>query len=139
MTPSRPYLIRALYQWIVDNGLTPHLVVDCTRPGVEVPERYVQDGRIVLNVAPRAVQGLVLGNDEIRFQARFAGAPYAVAAPVAAVMAIYARENGRGMMFTDDDLAAEEADTPAAKDEAGDAHGARPQGGGGRPHLRVIK
>lgn len=99
MTSSRPYLIRALYDWIVDNAYTPHLIVDAEQPGVAVPRSYVRDGKIVLNVAPRAVSDLVLGNDAIVFSARFGGTPMAVSIPVAAVEGIYARENGQGMVF----------------------------------------
>ena len=97
MTSHRPYLLRALYEWIADNGLTPHLLVDATRPGVQVPRHAVKDGRIVLNVAQRAVAGLEMTNDTISFSARFGGVSHAVSVPVSAVLAIYARENGQGM------------------------------------------
>lgn len=103
MTPSRPYLIRGLYEWIVDNNATPYLVVDATK-GAIVPQEYVEDGRIVLNIAVDAVQSLQLGNEAIEFKARFAGKARQIYAPIDAVVAIYARENGRGMVFTDDDL-----------------------------------
>ncbi len=103
MTSSRPYLIRALYQWILDNEQTPHLLVDAIAEGVSVPERYVQDGRIVLNIAPRAVNVLDLGNEDISFEARFGGVSSSVVFPVSAVVAIYARENGQGMMFGQED------------------------------------
>lgn len=97
MTSHRPYLLRALYEWIADNGLTPHLLVDATRPQVLVPTHAVKDGRIVLNVAERAVAGLEMTNELIRFSARFGGVSHAVSVPVSAVLAIYARENGQGM------------------------------------------
>ncbi|WP_407909806.1 ClpXP protease specificity-enhancing factor [Lysobacter claricitrinus] len=97
MTSHRPYLLRALYEWIGDNGLTPHLLVDATRPGVQVPKHAINDGRIVLNVAQRAVAGLEMTNEIIRFSARFGGVSHAVSVPVGAVLAIYARENGQGM------------------------------------------
>lgn len=99
MTPRRPYLLRAFYDWLVDNDLTPHLVVAATLPGVRVPEEFVQDGQIILNVAPRAVGNLQLGDDEITFNARFSGRPHLVIVPLYAVQAIYARENGAGTMF----------------------------------------
>ena len=102
MTSSRPYLIRALYQWILDNEMTPHLLVDAEHESASVPERYVQDGRIVLNIAPMAVSSLDLGNEQVCFEARFAGVSTVVTFSVAAVMAIYARENGQGMMFAQD-------------------------------------
>lgn len=99
ISSSRPYLIRAIYQWIVDNDLTPYLLVDARFPDVNVPSHYIQDGRIVLNLAPMAVHGLTLGNEEISFSARFGGRPITVDVPVDRVMAIYARENGQGLML----------------------------------------
>ncbi|WP_119718725.1 ClpXP protease specificity-enhancing factor [Cognatilysobacter tabacisoli] len=102
MTSHRPYLLRALYEWIVDNGMTPHLLVDATRPAVRVPVHAVKDGRIVLNVAERAVSHLDMGNDVIRFSARFGGVSHNVSVPVGAVLAIYARETGQGMALPED-------------------------------------
>ncbi|MEA3275683.1 MAG: ClpXP protease specificity-enhancing factor [Pseudomonadota bacterium] len=103
MTPNRPYLVRALYEWILDNQMTPHLLVDAAHRGAVVPERFVQDGKIVLNLSPTAVRGLVLGNERISFNARFGGAAMDVAVPAEAVIGIYARENGRGMLFPDEE------------------------------------
>jgi stringent starvation protein B len=102
MTSHRPYLLRALYEWIADNGMTPHLLVDATRPSVQVPLSAVKDGKIVLNVADRAVQHLEMGNDVIRFSARFGGVSNSVSVPVSAVLAIYARETGQGMALPDE-------------------------------------
>ncbi|QSX78316.1 ClpXP protease specificity-enhancing factor [Agrilutibacter solisilvae] len=102
MTSHRPYLLRALYEWIADNGMTPHLLVDATRPHVQVPTHAVKDGRIVLNVAERAVAGLQMTNEVIRFSARFGGVSHSVSVPVAAVLAIYARETGQGMALPED-------------------------------------
>ena len=102
MTSNRPYLIRALYDWLVDNNLTPHLLVDAARDEVVVPKQFVEEGRIVLNVMPTAVRGLELGNDYITFNARFGGIPMDVVVPPDAVLGIYARENGRGMLFPDE-------------------------------------
>ena len=102
MTPSRPYLIRAMYQWIVDNGVTPHLLVDASSDTVEVPRQYMEDGKIVLNIGPMAVEALTLGNEDISFNARFNGEPMSVRVPIQYVLAIYTRENGQGMMFGDD-------------------------------------
>ncbi len=99
MTPRRPYLLRAFYDWLVDNDLTPHLVVDATLPGVKVPMEFVSDGQIILNIAPRAVGNLELGNEAVSFNARFSGRPHSVIVPMYAVLAIYARENGAGTMF----------------------------------------
>ena len=102
MTSNRPYLLRAVHEWICDNGLTPHIVVDAGKPGVQVPPQAVSDGRVVLNLAPRAVAHLEIGNDAITFMARFGGVSQSVNVPVAAVQAIYARENGQGMLLAED-------------------------------------
>ncbi|QNP41091.1 ClpXP protease specificity-enhancing factor [Lysobacter solisilvae (ex Woo and Kim 2020)] len=119
MTSHRPYLLRALYEWIADNGMTPHLLVDATRPHVQVPAHAVKDGRIVLNVAERAVAGLQMTNDVIRFSARFGGVSHSVSVPVAAVLAIYARETGQGMALPEESLAgnADEAEVEIETDE----------------------
>ena len=103
MTSSRPYLIRAMYQWIVDNGMTPHLLVDVSHQGCLVPVEYIQDGKIVLNIAPMAISALVLGDNEVTFGARFNGVSESIYVPIRAIEAIYARENGQGMMFSDDE------------------------------------
>ena len=99
MKSRRPYLVRALYEWIVDNNSTPYLLVHADTDGVEVPLEFVNEGRIVLNVAQGAVRDLVMDNDMICFSARFAGKPRSVSIPVRAVLAIYAKENGQGMFF----------------------------------------
>ena len=103
MTSNRPYLIRAINEWLLDNQLTPHLLVDAQAPGVEVPKNFVQDGKIVLNIGPHAVEGLRITNEEVTFLARFSGVSQLISFPVTAVLAIYARENGRGMMFDEDE------------------------------------
>lgn len=156
LSPRRPYLLRAFYEWLLDNQLTPHLVVDVTLPGVQVPMEYARDGQIVLNIAPRAVGGLELANDEVRFNARFGGVPRQVSVPLAAVLAIYARENGAGTMFepeaaydeegatlNDENGGAEsetvmsiiDGDKPDHDDDPDDT----PPPRGGRPALRVVK
>ncbi len=127
MTSSRPYLIRALYQWIVDNGVTPYILVDALIEGVDVPPQYVQDNKIVLNIAPMAVQGLTLGDDVITFSARFSGESVNLLVPTEAVMAIYARENGQGMMFNEEPTSPEPPDsTPPDSDKH-------------KPSLRIVK
>ena len=103
MTSNRPYLLRALYEWITDNGLTPHVLVDAAVEGVDVPEHAINNEKVVLNIAAAATQQLLLDNDIIQFQARFSGNPYQISVPMGAVIAIYARENGQGMMFSQDD------------------------------------
>src|SRR5690606_9599211 len=107
MTSHRPYLLRALYEWIADNGMTPHSLVDASQPGVRVPAHTVKDGRVVLNIADRAVARLELDNDAVRFTARFGGVSHPVLVPVSAVLAIYARETGQGMALPEDGGAAE--------------------------------
>ncbi|KAA6184038.1 ClpXP protease specificity-enhancing factor [Thiohalocapsa marina] len=139
MTSNRPYLIRAIFDWIIDNGMTPHLLVDADHPSASVPRGFVEDGRIVLNVAPQAVHGLQLGNDAIRFSARFGGNPFNVELAPQAVLGLYARENGHGMLFPDEEPAADEhtESEGMGKGPGADGGGApkKPQ----RPALRVVK
>ena len=99
LTPTRPYLARAIYEWICDNNLTPHLLVDATQPNTMVPEQFIQDGQIVLNIAPHAVHQFNMSNDTITFSARFGGVPRDIYVPLNAVIGIYARENGQGLFF----------------------------------------
>ena len=132
MTSNRPYLLRALYEWIGDNGMTPHLLVDATREGVRVPASTVKDGRVVLNIAARAVAQLQLGNRDVRFKARFGGASQDVLVPVTAILAIYAQETGQGMMLPEDGGSVAD-DGPEDSPPAGDDG---PKRGG---HLRVVK
>ncbi|ODU44799.1 ClpXP protease specificity-enhancing factor [uncultured Aquimonas sp.] len=140
MSSNRPYLLRAMYDWITDNGLTPYLLVDARQPGVQVPAFAIKDGKVVLNIAMRAVDALDLGDDRIRFQARFSGASHALSIPLVAVEAIYAQENGQGMMLPADDI---EASLPADPVEAEAKAEEPPLSGGDEPprrsHLRVIK
>jgi stringent starvation protein B len=131
MTSSRPYLIRALYEWIVDNGLTPYLLIDATQEGLNAPLEYADKGKLVLNVAPRAVRALNLGNNAIDFNARFGGSARDVHLPVQAVLAVYARENGQGMLFSEPD-----GDEPPSDSGGGDVSSG---GGRKRPKLRVVK
>jgi len=102
MTSTRPYLVRALYEWIVENGLTPHVLVDAMAEQVEVPQQFVEDGKIILNMTPNAVRDLDIGNEFLSFSARFAGKPQHILAPISAVLAIYAKENGEGMAFPEE-------------------------------------
>ncbi|MDF1644768.1 MAG: ClpXP protease specificity-enhancing factor [Pseudomonadales bacterium] len=103
MTPLNPYLIRSVYEWILDNSCTPHLLVDASADNVSVPAEHVHDDQIVLNVNPGAVQQLRMDNDSISFQCRFGGAPYQVFLPINSILGVYARENGRGMMLQVED------------------------------------
>lgn len=105
LNPTRPYLARAIYEWICDHQLTPYLLVDATRPFTDVPVQFIQDGQIVLNVAPHAVHRFNMGNDAISFSARFGGVSKDIYIPLAALMGIYARENGQGLFFDPDEYA----------------------------------
>ena len=134
MSSNRPYLLRALYQWIEDNQMTPYLLVDASREGVQVPAATIKDGRVVLNIAGRAVAGLDLGNREVRFKARFGGVSQSVLIPVAAVLAIYAQETGQGMMLPEDGVGTLAAESPDEPPEPPSDDG--PKRGG---HLRIAK
>ncbi|MCW8347981.1 ClpXP protease specificity-enhancing factor [Vibrio sp. ZSDZ65] len=161
MTPRRPYMLRAFYDWLAENDLTPHIVVDAMLPGVRVPLEFVQDGQIILNIASRAVGQLELGNEAITFHARFGGKPHSVIVPLYSVQAIYARENGAGTMFEPEDayLSIEEedvatetpvsglsvAEAPVTELPVDSAVESEPDGDDepprakGRPSLRVVK
>ncbi len=145
LTPRRPYLFRAFYEWLLDNQLTPHLVVDVTLPGVMVPMEYARDGQIVLNIAPRAVGNLELANDEVRFNARFGGVPRNVSVPMAAVLAVYARENDEDVTSLNDDEELPDSETVMSvidgdkPDNHDDDPDDTPPPRGGRPALRVVK
>ena len=127
--PKRPYLLRAMHQWITECGNTPHVIVDAAREGAELPRAYVKDGRIVLNLSEGATQRLRLGNEEVEFDARFAGVIHRVRFPVSAVLGIYARETGEGMVFTEQDLGPEPPTRPTPAVE----------GTARRPQLKVVK
>jgi len=101
LSPNQPYLLRAIYEWIIDNDLTPYLLVDASNDDVHVPRQYVDNGKIVLNIAPRAVNHLELSNESVNFNARFSGKSMDVVFPIDAVLAIYAKENGQGMIFNE--------------------------------------
>lgn len=134
MLSRRPYLIRALYEWLLDCGEVPHLLVDATVDDADLPAAYVKDGRIVLNIGNTAVQSLDLGNEEITFAARFGGTPHAVRFPPRAVIAIYGRDSGQGMMFGADDDGSPD-DDPGGAPAGDDTRPAKP----GRPSLKIIK
>jgi stringent starvation protein B len=136
MSSNRPYLLRAIYDWITDNELTPYVLVDASIEGVRVPPQVVKNGQVVLNLAMRAVANLELGNDYISFQARFSGVSQAIRIPVQAVLALYAQENGQGMMFPSED-----GDTPppAPGPEGPGPSGESPEKSKRSPHLRVVK
>jgi stringent starvation protein B len=99
LSPTRPYMARAIYEWICDNQLTPYLLVDATQPNTMVPEQFIQDGQITLNIVPHAVHALNMSNDAISFSARFGGVSRDLYVPFSAVLGIYARENGQGLFF----------------------------------------
>lgn len=126
MTPLKPYLIRSIYDWIIDNNLTPHLLVDAENTNAILPTDFIEDGKIVLNIRPEAIHGLNLGNEDIEFNARFSGKSMHIVTPVSAVLAIYAKENGKGMIFDQEDSEGEDPPPPAKKPPA-------------KPTLRIVK
>jgi len=157
MTPKRPYLVRALYEWLLDNELTPHVVIDANWPGTQVPSEYVQDGQIVLNIHPDATTGLHMAEVDMEFQARFGGVPRRITVPYGALLAIYARENGAGSIFepepayedpeagympedSHESMGLKPVDSPAdtSIDESSDGE-SNSRGQRGRPNLKVIK
>ena len=129
VTSRRPYLLRAMHEWISDNAQTPHIVVDAQIEGVDVPRQYVKDGKIILNLSHAATSALKLGNEWVEFNARFAGVTRHVKVPLGAVLGIYARETGQGMIFSENDMG---PGPPAGKASAS-------TGKGRRPHLKVVK
>lgn len=128
MTPSRPYIMRALYEWIVDNDCTPYVLVDAAASDVMVPQQFVKDGQIVLNISPGAVMDLNIGNDAMAFNGRFGGVATDVYVPISAVVGIYARENGQGMVFEP------EESTPPPEEPPPDP--IKPKSG---PALKIVK
>lgn len=145
MTSHRPYLLRALWEWIADNGMTPHLLVDAGQPGVRVPVHTIKDGKVVLNIADRAVAKLEMGNDIVSFTARFGGVSHPVSVPVSAVLAIYARETGQGMALPEEMGSSQTASASAGGDaEATEPGDNGPEDDTPQPpkrgaHLRVVK
>jgi stringent starvation protein B len=127
--PKRPYLLRAMHEWISDCGNTPHVIVDAEIEGIEVPRAHIKDGKIVLNLSMSATHRLTMGADEVQFDARFAGVNHHVRFPVSAVLGIYARETGEGMVFSEQDLGPEPPSRPTSADE----------GAPRRPQLKVVK
>lgn len=130
MTSNRPYLIRALYEWILDNDQTPYLLINAEYDNVSVPQQFVEDGKIILNIAPSAVQELELGNEWVLFSARFSGNRVDIQVPVQAVIAVYARENGQGMIFPEEEETSDEATSTENSSNSTKS---------GKPHLKVIK
>lgn len=136
----RPYLMRAMYDWMVDCHYTPHLVVDATFDGVQVPLAFVKEGRIVLNIGPSATEAFLIGAEAVEFNARFSGVSHYIRVPVDAVLGIYARETGQGMMF-----APEEGTAPTDPDDGGGSDAPPPPAPaperprGKRPQLKVVK
>ena len=129
MTSNRPYLLRALFEWIADNNMTPHILVEAGAEGVDVPDQAVQKGKVILNIDNSAVRELDLGNEWLTFKARFSGNEHNVSVPIDAVLAIYAKENGQGMMFAQDD----ETMPPTDPGSDPDIQPTK------RPHLTIVK
>ena len=142
MTPSRPYLLRAFYEWLLDNDMTPHLLVDANARMVQVPQQYARDGQIVLNIAPQAVVAFTMDNEAISFNPRFGGVPQQLYIPMAAVLAIHSRENGAGTFFPPEsayEAWQEVQPAPAEKTDVTDGDKSPSPRPDGRPTLRIIK
>lgn len=135
MTSCKPYLIRAIYEWIADNGFTPHVAINANYPGVVVPQQHVEQGSIVLNISAIASKHLLITNDHIEFDARFGGLVKHIHAPIQSIKAIYARENNRGMTFEEEEEP--EGGGPTAPPISGGATSA--DAGQKKSHLRVVK
>lgn len=133
MISTKPYLIRAIRDWARDNNLTPQILVDASADGVRVPQSYVSEGQIVLNIADQAVEMLEMGNEYLSFAARFNGSPHEIDVPIESVLAIFARENGQGIFFKDPDGA------PDPGHGHGDDKSEPEQEKPARPHLKVVK
>jgi stringent starvation protein B len=129
MTSNRPYLLRALYGWIADNKMTPHILVEAGFEGVDVPDQAIQKGKVILNIDEAAVRELDLGNEWLTFKARFSGSEHKVSVPIEAVLAIYSKENGQGMMFALEDEASPPTDSGPDDDKTPTR----------RPHLKIVK
>jgi len=138
MTSSQPYLLRALNEWIVDNGFTPQILVDSTNPDLNIPDAVRAGDKVVLNISPSAVRDLEIDNEYVSFVARFSGVSHAVLVPVDAVQAVYARENGQGMMFPEAD---HEEPQDSTESTEGDSRSGKKASGSkrGKPNLKVIK
>ncbi len=137
MLVQRPYLLRAFYDWIVDSECTPHIIVDATQTGVEVPLQFIEDGKIVLNIAPRSVMQFSMNDDAVAFNARFSGVPMQVYVPLYAIEGIYARENGAGTIFPSEP-AYEALDKDSNKDNSAD-HSLQKETKHKRPSLTIVK
>jgi stringent starvation protein B len=135
---SRPYLARALYEWLLDNDLTPYLVVDATQPGVEVPRESVRNGQIVLNASPTAVRDFFMENQAIGFSARFGGQPMQIMIPIEALLAVYASENGAGMVFGQEPDLTAAPDEQDASGEQGESATPQSEGAPARPALSSV-
>ncbi len=130
VSKQRPYLLRAMHEWMTDNHLTPHVVVDATRRDLSIPREHVEDGRLILNLSYSATRDLSIGNEHAEFEARFGGVSRRLSIPVSAIMGIYARETGQGMVFSDEDAQDDESDESEASEASAD---------GKRPHLKIVK
>jgi stringent starvation protein B len=139
MTSSRPYIVRALYEWILENKCTPYVLVNAFDEGVQVPQEHVKDGQIILNITPSAVQSLSMHDSAIEFQGRFGGISKHVFVPIEAIMGIYAKENGQGMMFDVENDGSDPTD-PEGPDEKPDSSGEDSIGSSNKkPSLRLVK
>lgn len=128
---KRPYLIRAMHEWMRDNSHTPHIVVDTSVDGVSVPVEHIKDGKIILNISESAAHNLKLTNDAVSFRARFSGVAFDVWAPMQSILGIYARETGQGMIFSQDAETTEHVESPEIQESVDETRS--------RPHLTIVK
>ncbi len=134
MTPSRPYLLRGIYDWLIDNEQTPYLLVDAEAEDVIVPVEHVQDGKIILNISLTATRDLELTNEGVSFTARFGGKPMKVNVPIMATLALYSKENGRGMMFPEEGI-----DDDPLSPTPNPGKGSKKEASTQKPHLTLVK
>ncbi len=139
MNSSRPYLVRALYEWIVDNDCTPHMLVNAEYRAVQIPQGFASDGQIVLNISPSAVRHLHMDNEAVSFEGRFGGVSHTLFVPIGAILGIYARENGQGMVFDLEAPSVEDEELEEGPDDDGPPEGGQPPRPTGRPSLKVVK
>jgi len=146
-TSNKPYLLRAIYEWVLDNEATPHILIAALNPQVDVPQQFVEDGKIILNVSPSAANNLLIDNDGVSFSARFGGKPYTIYSPIGSVLALYASETGEGMSFEEEEYDGSPPDGPDDKPPSpksvpdANVRGTKPASNKSkkRPALKIVK
>lgn len=139
LTPTRPYLARAIYEWICDNNLTPYMLVDATKPHTDVPQQFINDGQIVLNIVPHAVHMLNIGNEAVTFSARFGGVSRDIYVPMNAILGLYAKENGQGLFFDPDEYANVQIGEDALESNTNNETETTTESSKKKPSLRILE